>query len=68
MSQTNMRIVIEIVAEDRVDALALLSDVRSKLRRRSERTGESVQTCIGAYRVVVEEPRTVGVEEEPKVT
>lgn len=50
-----MKIMIEIVADSREDVLTLLSDAVAVLKRGREHAGE-VNSCIGDYRITVEDP------------
>lgn len=44
---------IEIVANERADAVNLLREVARLVREGREVSGREVQYCVGAYRVVV---------------
>lgn len=50
-----MRIIVEVVADDRDDAAALLRDVATKIKRGKEDNAREVNNCIGDYRVLVYE-------------
>lgn len=49
-----MRVLVEVVADDRADAVLLLREAAYKLRFRSETSGETVMHCIGDHRITVE--------------
>jgi hypothetical protein len=58
---SDMRIVIEAVADEREDVLVLLLAAMAQLRRGKERSGVEENSCLGDYRITlseVEEPET----------
>lgn len=50
-----MRITIEVVADEREDAIQLLKTAVVALRRGKEASGAEINHCVGDYRIVVEE-------------
>lgn len=51
-----IRVRIEVVADDREDAVSLLKDAVRLVSRAKESSGETVNSCIGDYRITLEEP------------
>ncbi len=49
-----MRVMVEVLADDRVDAIQLLREAARKLQRHRESSGETVNSCIGDYRITVQ--------------
>lgn len=50
-----MRVVVEVLADDRADAIQLLREAARQLKKRGESSGETVNSCIGDYRITVED-------------
>lgn len=50
-----MRVLIEAVADDREDIATLIREAAGKVKRGKERSGETVNYCLGDYRVIVDE-------------
>ncbi len=50
-----MKITVEVVADERSEIVTLLREVASKLKRHREKSGETVNYCMGDYRVIVED-------------
>lgn len=48
-----MRFFIEVVADDRDDAVSLIREAATRIKRSRETQGETVTHCIGDYRVRV---------------
>lgn len=48
-----MRVVIEVVADEREEIVTLVREVATKLKRRREESGKTVNYCMGDYRVLV---------------
>jgi hypothetical protein len=46
-----MKIVIEVVVDETEDAVPLIREVATRLRRGRIKSGETVEYCIGDYRV-----------------
>jgi hypothetical protein len=49
-----MRILVEVVADDRDDLATLLREVATKVKRSKEKSGETESYCLGEYRVIVD--------------
>jgi len=50
-----MRVVVEVLADDRDDAIQLLREAARRLKGRRESSGETVNSCIGDYRITVQD-------------
>lgn len=61
-----MKVTIEVLADDRDDIVTLVREIATKLKRRKEESGRTVNYCMGDYRVIVEDdpdaPLPEGVE------
>lgn len=55
-----MKITIEILADDVPDAVNLIREVAVKLKRGTIKSGETVNYCLGDYRVIVDEDNGEG--------
>lgn len=53
-----MKVTIEVIADDRDDVLVLLRAAVRELKSAKEKNAEAQQSCLGVYRVVVEEEQT----------
>lgn len=49
-----MKVTIEVLADDRDDVVTLVREIATKLKRRKEESGKTVNYCMGDYRVIVE--------------
>lgn len=50
-----MKVTIEVVADERSEIVTLVREVATKLKRRKEESGKTVNYCMGDYRVIVED-------------
>ena len=50
-----MRVLVEVVADDRDGVVLLLREIATNVKRRRELSGKEVNYCLGDYRVTVED-------------